>query len=436
MGGMTRPGSAPLPAGDGATARVLAVGSELLTLGRADTNSPHIATRLQAHGIAVAGTAVVGDESPELTEAVRHAVAHADLLVCTGGLGPTSDDRTRDAVSTVLDLPLFEDAAVVEAIRERFVRRGLVMPDSNRRQAQVPEGATILSNDKGTAPGLWIPHPRGAVLLLPGPPREMRPMLEHALAAHVVPRWGGRHQRQRTVITAGRSESWIDEQVQPVYGPWADETPPLTTTILASLGVVELHVRGHGRDAAALDRRLDLAVEALCARLGNDVVSRDGASLEEVVGRALVARGWTVALAESCTGGLVTGRLTDVPGSSRYVDRAVVSYSNASKEQTLGVPAALLAEHGAVSEAVAVAMADGVRTQAAADVALGITGIAGPDGGSIAKPVGLVCFAVTGAGGTITRTARFPGDRWAVRAFATTAALDMLRRYVMPGGPP
>jgi nicotinamide-nucleotide amidase len=421
---------AAMTAPRGAVARVIAIGSELLTLGRTDTNSPYIATTLQAHGIEVAGTAVVGDDLPALTETVRHAVAHADLVVCTGGLGPTADDRTRDVVADVLGLPLSENAAVIDAISQRFERRGMAMPEINRRQAMVPPGATVLPNDRGTAPGLWIPHGARAVLLLPGPPREMHSMLDVALATLIEPRWGGLQVRQRTVIVGGRSESWVDEQVQPIYGPWEHETTPLTTTILASLGTVELHVRGRAADVDALDRRLDQAVDALCARLGRDVVSRDGASLEEVVGHELTARGWTLALAESCTGGLVTGRLTDVAGSSRYVDRAVVSYSNAAKEDALGVPAALLAAHGAVSEPVAVAMADGVRVRAGADVGIGITGIAGPGGGSEEKPVGMVCFAVTGAHGRVTRTARFPGDRLAIRSFAATAALDMLRRYV------
>lgn len=416
-----------------ATARVVAIGSELLTLGRTDTNSPYIAGQLQDVGLAVESTTVVGDDVAPLTDALGHAIQGADLVVCTGGLGPTSDDRTRDVVAALLGLSLDEDARVVAAIRARFDRRGMVMPDINRRQAQVPRGAAVLDNVKGTAPGLWVPSPRGAVLLLPGPPREMYPMLSHAIDAFVVPRWGGERARRRTLICAGRSESWVDEQAQPIYGPWADESPAIVTTILASLGIIELHLAARGADVAAIDRRLDAAVDALVARLGADVVSRDGTPLEAAVGAALVQRGWRVALAESCTGGLVTGRLTDVAGSSAYVDRAFVTYSNEAKVQWLGVPEALVAEHGAVSDAVAAAMAEGVRARAGTDIGVAITGIAGPGGGSEAKPVGLVWFGVSGPQGTITRRALFPGDRAAVRTFATSMALDLLRRYLAGG---
>lgn len=410
---------------------VIAVGSELLALGRADTNSPHIAAAVQRHGLAVRFTTVVGDDRDDLTDAVRHALARADLVVCTGGLGPTDDDRTRDVAAAVLGIPMHEDGGVLAAIRDRFGRRGLTMPDINRRQAMVPAGATVVPNDRGTAPGLWIPAGDRAMLLLPGPPREMVPMLEHALSTHVAPRWGGGLIRQRALVVAGRSESWVDERAQPVYGPWRDEPLPIITTILASLGTVELHLSCHGTDDAALARRLDAAVAALDAALGGDVVNHDGRSLERTVGELLAARGWRVALAESCTGGLVTTRLTDVAGSSAWVDRAVVSYSNAAKVDALGVPEVLIATHGAVSEPVAAAMAEGVRRRAGVDLAVAITGIAGPGGGSEEKPVGLVCFAVTGARGTEVRTSRFTGDRAVVRSLAATTALDLLRRYAI-----
>lgn len=409
---------------------VIAVGSELLALGRADTNSPQIAAAMQRHGLAVRFTTVVGDDLDDLTDAVRHALARAELVVCTGGLGPTDDDRTRDVAAAVLGVPMHEEAEVLAGIRERFGRRGLTMPEINRRQAMVPSGATIVPNERGTAPGLWIPAGDRAMLLLPGPPREMVPMLEHALSMHVAPRWGGGRIRQRALVVAGRSESWVDERAQPVYGPWRDEPLPIATTILASLGTVELHLSCHGADDAALTRRLDAAVAALDAVLGDDVVNLDGRSLERTVGELLAARGWRVALAESCTGGLVTTRLTDVAGSSAWVDRAVVSYSNAAKVEALGVPEALLATHGAVSEPVAAAMAEGVRARAGVDVAVAITGIAGPGGGTAEKPVGLVCFAITGARGTEVRTSRLAGDRAVVRSLAATTALDLLRRYL------
>jgi len=416
-------------------AAVVAVGSELLTLGRTDTNSPYIAARLQQRGIRVAFTSVVTDELANLTEALSHALSRASLVVCTGGLGPTDDDRTRDAAAAVLGRTLHEDAAVVEAIRARFGRRGLAMPVINRRQALVPAGGLVVPNERGTAPGLWIPADDRAVLLLPGPPREMMPMLEHALDTLVGPRFGVGTAVQRALVIAGRSESWVDEQAQPLYAAWRDEHPPVATTILASAGVVELHLSAHGPDPAALGLRLDAALAALAARFGDDVVNTDGASLEATIGRLLSARGWTVAAAESCTGGLVTARLTDVPGASGWVDRAAVTYSNTAKIADLGVTPELIAAHGAVSEPVAQAMAEGLRARAGVDVTVAVTGIAGPGGGTPDKPVGTVCFAVSGPDGSQVRTVRFAGDRAAIRAFSATAALDLLRRYVVEAAP-
>jgi nicotinamide-nucleotide amidase len=415
------------------TAAVLAIGSELLTLGRTDTNSPYIAAALQRYGIAVRFTAVVGDDAGALTDALRHAIARADLVVCTGGLGPTDDDRTRAAAAAVLGLALVEDDAVLGAIRTRFAARHLVMPEINRRQAEVPEGATVIANGRGTAPGLWIPAGGGALLLLPGPPREMMPMLAEALERHVSPRWGVTASRQRAVLVAGRSESWVDEQLQPIYGPWSAETPPIATTVLASLGIVEVHVSAAGGAAADLDARLDRAVQALAAPLGPDVVSVNGRGLEQTVGEALVGRGWRVGVAESCTGGLVTSRLTDVPGSSAYVDRSVVAYSNAAKVALLQVPPALIEAHGAVSEPVALAMAAGLRATSGVEVAVATTGIAGPGGGTAEKPVGTVCIAVDGPLGAVVRTFRFTGDRQVVKAMSSSTALDRLRRYLLTG---
>jgi nicotinamide-nucleotide amidase len=413
------------------TAAVLAIGSELLTLGRTDTNSPYIAAALQRYGISVRFTAVVGDDADALIAALSHALARVTLVVCTGGLGPTEDDRTRAAAATVLGLTLGEDETVLGAIRARFAARQLTMPEINRRQAEVPEGASVIANARGTAPGLWIPAGDGALLLLPGPPREMAPMLAEALERHVAPRWGVTASRQRVVIVAGRSESWVDERMQPIYSAWTGETPPIATTVLASLGIVEVHVSAAGGAAADLDARLDQAVAALAAPLGADVVSVDGRGLESTIGDALIARRWRVGIAESCTGGLITSRLTDVPGSSAYVDRSVVVYSNAAKVALLRVPPALLDAHGAVSEPVALAMAAGLRQTSGVDVAVSTTGIAGPGGGTAEKPVGTVCIAVDGPFGVEARTFRFAGDRHVVKAMSSTTALDRLRRYLL-----
>jgi nicotinamide-nucleotide amidase len=378
----------------------------------------------------VAFTAVVGDELPGLVDAVRHALARADLVVCTGGLGPTDDDRTRTAVATVLGLEMHEDPGVLAAIGARFAARQLTMPAINRRQAAVLAGAVVLPNSRGTAPGQWVPAGNRAVLLLPGPPREMAPMLATALEAHVTPRWGVTASRLRHLIVAGRSESWVDELISPIYAPWADETPPIVTTILASVGVVEVHLASAGGERAVLDARLDAAAAALSTALGEDLVSADGRGLEQAVGDALAARGWRIGVAESCTGGLITSRLTDVPGSSAYVDRSVVAYSNTAKSDLLAVPAPLIAAHGAVSEPVAAAMAAGLRATSGVDLAVSITGIAGPGGGSPDKPVGMVCIAIDGPLGGEVRTFRFAGDRAVIKALSASTAIDRVRRYL------
>ncbi|MGD9903889.1 MAG: CinA family nicotinamide mononucleotide deamidase-related protein [Vicinamibacterales bacterium] len=411
-------------------AALLAIGSELLALGRADTNSPYIAAVLQRVGVEVVFTQVVGDDADELAAAMRQALARADLVVCTGGLGPTDDDRTRPVAARLLGLPLHEDGALVDAMRARFAARQLAMPEINRRQAMVPDGATVLANGRGTAPGLWLPTPTGAMLLLPGPPREMQPMLEDALTRCLAPRFGLTPGQRRVVVVAGRSESWVDERLAPLYVPWAAESPPLRTTVLASPGVIEVHVSSSGAPPAVLEARLESAVAALAAPLGEDVVSTDGASLEQAVGVALTARGWRIGLAESCTGGLATARLTDVAGSSAYVDAAVVAYSNAAKTAHLAVPAELIAAHGAVSEPVAVAMAAGIRARGGVEIGVAVTGIAGPGGGTETKPVGTVCIAVDGPGGVEVRTWRFTGDRAVIRALAASTALDRVRRYL------
>ncbi len=416
-----------------ARAVIVAVGSELLHLGRTDTNSPYIAGVLQRLGLATSYTAVVGDDWDDLVDALAHALARADLVVCTGGLGPTADDRTRDAAAHVLGLTMRESEDLVDTIRERFQARGLTMPEINRRQALVPEGAAVVPNRRGSAPGLWIPAGTKAIALLPGPPREMQPMLEHLLTAHVIPRWGVGQTAQRALIVAGRSESWVDERAQPIYEAWARESPAVETTILASLGQVELHLTAHGAELAPLAARLELAVAELAAALGDDVVSVDGRSLERAIGDLLRERGWMVAVAESCTGGLVATRLTDVAGSSAYFERGVVAYSNHAKTSELDVPAALIAAHGAVSEPVAAAMAEGLRRRAGVAVAVAVTGIAGPDGGTPEKPVGTVCLAVAGAHGAVVRTVRFSGDRAVIRALSATAILDLLRRYLRRG---
>jgi nicotinamide-nucleotide amidase len=306
------------------------------------------------------------------------------------------------------------------------------MPAVNRRQAQVPRGATVLANPHGTAPGLWIEHGDAVIALVPGPPREMKPMIDGEVRARLQSRAGDVRLHKRLVRVSGKGESAVEEIAQPIYAPWTAEQPPIETTVLAGLGQVELHLNLQSRDAAGANARLERAAADLAAALGRDVVSTDGASLEAVVGRMLKARGWWVAFAESCTGGLATSRLTDVPGSSEYLERSIVAYSNRAKIELLDVPEPVIAEHGAVSEPVALAMAAGIRARAGVDIGVGITGIAGPGGGSDLKPVGTVCIAVAGERSTV-RTFRFPGGRDVVKGMAANWGIDMLRRYLLEG---
>ena len=372
---------------------ILAVGSEMLTPFRLDTNSLAITERLNTIGCDVRLKAVVGDDVAELVSMFERGVGAVDLIVCTGGLGPTEDDITRDALARALSLPLDRDERIVEKIRERFERRGMVMQPINARQAMVPRGAVVIENPRGTAPGLWIEQSGTRILLLPGPPREMLPMLDQVMAERLRPSAGGRGLFRRVIKITGRPESDVDAVAQPVYATWVSAPIPIATTILAKMGQIELHLTADAPSADQAEAVLDHAVGELVAVLGPSVYSTDGRGLEAVLGDLLIAKDLTIAVAESCSGGLLASRITDVPGSSAYFERGVVCYSNRAKIEWVGVPDTLIAAHGAVSEPVAEAMAAGVRERAASSVGVGITGIAGP-GGSEFKPEGRVCFGL------------------------------------------
>jgi nicotinamide-nucleotide amidase len=409
---------------------ILAIGSEMLTPFRVDTNSLFITERLNAIGYDVRLKAVVGDDVDELAEVLRTAGGWADLIVITGGLGPTEDDVTRDAVARVYDKPLEVDEAIVDRIRDRFARRGMTMPDINRRQAMVPRGAVVLENPNGTAPGLWIERGRAAIVLLPGPPREMKPMLEGVVRDRLAPRSGTAGLFRRVLKITGRAESDVDAQAQPTYAKWTSSPVPISTTILAVLGQIELHLTAQAADPDAAAAALDAAVLEMQQVLGPSVYSSDGRSLEAVVGDLLRQHTLTIAVAESCTGGLLASRLTDVPGSSDYVERGVVCYSNRAKTELVGVPEAMIREHGAVSEPVAQAMAAGIRSRAGTSIGIGVTGIAGPGGGTPEKPVGTVAVAVIGNEETRVRTFQFLGGRDMVKFQATQSALNMTRLMI------
>ena len=410
---------------------ILAVGSELLTPHRIDTNSLAITERLNEIGFAVVGKAAVGDSSPELAALLRYALEHANLVVLTGGLGPTEDDITREVAAQVLGLTLAEDERIASIIQRRFESRGLRMPAINRRQAMVPAGATVLDNAHGTAPGLLIPRVGGFVLLLPGPPREMQPMLDVVVRDRLAAHTSGRRLYRRVLRIAGRPESHVDEVTQPIYSRWTDEPEPIETTILAAAGEIQLHISMFSASSAAATERLQRAVEDLTQALGASVYAVDDRRMEEVVGTLLRSRGLRIAVAESCSGGLFASRLTDVPGSSDYVECGLVTYSNAAKVKFAGVQQPVIDEHGAVSEPVAEALAQGVKRAANVDIGVGITGIAGPGGGSERKPVGTVVIAVAAQNKSVVRTFRFPGDREQIKFQSTQAAFDMVRRLLI-----
>jgi nicotinamide-nucleotide amidase len=414
------------------SAAIVAVGSELLTPSRIDTNSLYLTEQLNAVGIEVVSKAVVGDDHQAVAGAFRHAESRAELVVMTGGLGPTDDDVTREAVAAALDVPLEEDPAIVAAIERRFAARGLEMPAINRRQALVPRGARVLDNPNGTAPGLWIRDGESGVLLLPGPPSELKPMFEDWCRTAVIA-GGATPIHRRLVRISGITESHAEEALQPCYEAWQRTQPPVAATILAAMGQIELHLSARG-DSDTAGAALARAAADAGAALGKDVVSTDGKTLEEVVGDLLRARGWTLAIAESCTGGLIASRITDVPGSSDYLQLGVVSYSNASKIDVLNVPADLIEVHGAVSEQVAVAMATGVRERAHAHIGLGITGVAGPGGGTTRKPVGTVAIAFVGPDGVSrARVHKLRGSRQQIKTWASQVALDTVRRMLLKG---
>lgn len=411
------------------TAEIIAVGSELLGSARIDTNSLFLADRLAALGIELRAKAVVGDHRQNLASVFAQARSRTDLVILTGGLGPTDDDLTREVVADVLGLELEEDASIVGRIQERFARRGLRMPEVNRRQAMVPRGAIAIDNPNGTAPGLLIETGQQVIVLLPGPPREMQPMIEGLLAGPLLTRAGRERLYRASLFVTGRSESHVEEVVQPIYSRWRTATPPIETTILASPGMIELHLLLRGEDADAARRRVEDARDELAAALGPDVFCTDGRLLEQVVGDLLRARGLTIAAAESCTGGLFMSRLTDVPGSSIYALAGVIAYSNEAKTLLAGVSPALIDAHGAVSEPVAVALAEGIQARVGASLGVGITGIAGPGGATATKAVGTVVVALAGLDrGACVRTFSFPGGRAQVKFQASQAALDMIRR--------
>ena len=410
------------------TSEIIAIGSELLSSSRTDTNSLWLTDQLNRIGIDVRLKTIVGDDDARLEEVVRDAVKRSRVVLTTGGLGPTEDDITRKVVARALGKRLSLDEKVLAEIRERFRSFGIAnMPERNSRQAMVIAGAEVLSNPNGSAPGLYLEHEGCAIALMPGPPREMKPMFENYVRARLDKLAGDTRFATRVLRVAGLGESAVDEKIAPIYTKY--ENPQ--TTILFNSSEIEIHLRAHGRTEADAETLLDDLSLKIERELGNSAFSFRGETMEEVVGRRLAMTEFTLAVAESCTGGLIAQRMTSVPGSSKYFIEGVVTYSNDSKVRLLGVDKKLIREFGAVSQQVARDMARGVRHRAKTDFGLAVTGIAGPGGGTKDKPVGLVYIALADDAHTEHKKLTIPGDRELVRWRASQAALDMLRRRLI-----
>jgi nicotinamide-nucleotide amidase len=409
------------------TAEIIAIGSELLAPDRSDTNSLWLTEKLNSIGIEVKLKTIVGDDDARLEEAIKDATRRSKVVITTGGLGPTEDDITRKVTARALGRRLLLDETILAELRERFRSFGHVMPERNSRQAMVIDKAEVLPNPNGSAPGMFIEHEGVAIVLLPGPPREMRPMFENHVQPKLVGRAGSVKVVRRMLRVAGLGESAVDEKIAPIYTQY--ENPQ--TTILFNQSEVEIHLTARGRTEADAEALLDRLSEQLEERLGNAVFSFAGEKMEEIIGLKLTVGGYTLSVAESCTGGLIAQRLTEVPGSSKYFIEGAVAYSNDAKTRTLGVDPALILENGAVSAPVARAMAEGIRKRARTDFGLSVTGIAGPGGGTEEKPVGLVYIALADDAHTKHRKLMIPGDRQLIRWRASQAALDLLRRRLI-----
>lgn len=403
----------------------------MLTPFRQDTNSLYLTGKLNQLGVEVIFKTVVGDSREHLTQAASLAVSRAEIVIFMGGLGPTEDDLTREAVADALGLALQRDPAMVASLEQRFAAHGWKMAANNIKQADVITGATVLPNANGSAPGQWLSGKyegrERIIILLPGPPHELKALFEEQCFARLRAKLPPQFIATRELKITGLGESHCDARVAPIYTLYTD----VQTTILAGAGEIQLHLKARGASLEAAQTRVDQLVEKIEEELGDSVFSDNGDSMEQIVGYYLQMRNATLAVAESCTGGLVAERITSVSGSSRYFVGGAVVYSNQLKTSFAGVPAELIEKHGAVSREAAAALAEGIRERTGATLGLGVTGVAGPTGGTDAKPVGLVFHALAGDGSTEVVERKFAGDRKRIRRFASQQALDMVRRKLM-----
>jgi len=405
---------------------IVTIGNEVLSGRTLDTNFAFLARLLEEASVQVVWHSTVGDAQERIAEGLKRALDRADAVVMTGGLGPTPDDITRKAVATVLGRPLLLDEGVLASIRERGKRHGRRLPATVETMALIPRGAEVWPNPVGAAPGLLVLHRDKPVILLPGVPEEMEALAREHAVPYLRGR-GGRAIETFTLRTYGSFESQLHERI----GALPDAWPGASLAYLPSYFGVDLRVTVTGVNPVTVRETRLRAYNELMAKVGPVVYAEGGVAMEEVLGAILVEKGWRIATAESCTGGLLAKRLTDVPGASRYVERGFVTYSNAAKLEVLGVDAATLEAQGAVSAAVAEQMARGARGRSGVEVGVGITGVAGPEGGSESKPVGLVFVAGSSPLGDFVRLLRFQGTRPTVRERAAQTAMDLLRRHLL-----
>ena len=405
-------------------AEIIAVGSEMLSETRLDTNSLYLTAELNNLGVEVVTKCVIGDDRGRLADAVARAMGRSGIVILSGGLGPTEDDVTREAVAQALGRELIFHADIAEALERRFALMKRRMSEINKRQAFVIAGAEVLPNDRGTAPGQWLAANGAVAMLLPGPPHELKAMFEQQCLPRLMLLAPKQAIRTAFLRVTGMPESDLDALISPVYTKY----PNVATTILAANGDLQVHLRVRCDTEAEAEALLAEVVPPIESLLGDRLYSRTGDPLEVLVGALLRERNATVAVAESCTGGLLGARLTTVPGSSQYFVGGFITYRNQLKPELLGVSAETLERFGAVSPETVQAMAAGARERAGATYAVSITGVAGPDGGTDEKPVGLVYMGITGPEGDTVTHRRFIGDRERIRVFTTQAALDLLRR--------
>jgi nicotinamide-nucleotide amidase len=412
-------------------AEIIAIGSELLTPFRQDTNSLYLTEKLNQLGVEVVIKTIVGDSRTRLVSVAQHALFRSDIVIFMGGLGPTEDDLTREAVAEALGLELHRDEEILEKLKQRFAARGYKMTPNNFQQADVIAGALVLPNPNGTAPGQWITGKYEGrdrlIILLPGPPFELRAMFDEQCFERLRAKLPAAYIATRVLKVAMLGESLVDSRVAPIYKRYTD----VQTTILAGAGDIQFNLFTRADSMEAAQQRVDDLAGEIEDELEDALYASKGESLEQIVGYYLQMRNSTLAVAESCTGGLLADRITSISGSSRYFLGGAVVYSNELKTAFADVPKSLLDKHGAVSREVAVAMAEGIRKRCKATFGIGITGVAGPSGGSEQKPVGLVYHALASERETQVEERNFPGDRKRVRWFASQMALDMVRRKLM-----